>query len=446
MEQLITMSNNELNRQNVMEKIKDKRLTQVKAAQMLNMSLRQVQRLYARYKKEGSSGLVSRKRGKTPNNVTPETIRLNILSIIKEKYHDFGPTFVAEKLFEVHNLHFAVETIRKWMIDAELWTTRKKRLKRAYQPRYRRECYGELIQIDGSRHHWFESRGEMCTLLVYIDDATGKLMECQFVMSESTFTYFDSTRRYIQAHGKPVAFYSDKHSTFRSTNKNSLRGDRVTQFSRALTDLNIDIICANSPQAKGRVERANRTLQDRLVKEMRLRKINSIEEGNLYLPYFIEDFNKRFGKIPPSDKNIHRELLEHENLEDIFCCQDERSLSNSLTLQYNRILYMLEDNEVTRPLARKRIKVHEYYDGHIEIFHNGTSLPYTIFEKQRRVAQGDIVNNKRLGAVLEFIKEKQSEYDEAIQPSTSCPSSMHRGGVSKATLRKNTSIKRPQKR
>ena len=181
------------------------------------------------------------------------------------------------------------------MIDAELWIPINNRLKRVHQPRNRRECFGEQIQIDGSPHDWFEGRGPKCTLLVYIDDATGKLIECQFVKSESTFTYFDSTRRYIEKHGKPVAFYSDKHSVFRTNKKDALGGDGVTQFGRALGDLNIDIICANTPQAKGRVERVNRTLQDRLIKEMRLMNISDAEQGNKFLPEFMAKFNKKFG-------------------------------------------------------------------------------------------------------------------------------------------------------
>src|SRR4029077_3312987 len=174
------------------------------------------------------------------------------------------PTLAAEKLAELHDIHLARETVRQWMITAGLWKDRRARLKAVHQPRYRRDCLGELIQIDGSEHWWFEGRGPRCTLLVYIDDATSRLMHLQFVESESTFDYFAATRTYLERYGKPVAFYSDKHGVFRVNRKDAIGGDGMTQFGRALHALNIDIICANSSQAKGRVERANGTLQDRL--------------------------------------------------------------------------------------------------------------------------------------------------------------------------------------
>jgi hypothetical protein len=204
------------------------------------------------------------------------------------------------------------------MIEAEIWIPRSQRLRRVYQPRNRRESFGELIQIDGSPHDWFEGRDYKCTLLDYIDDATCKLMECQFVKSESTFTYFDSTRRYLQKYGKSVAFYSDKHSVFRINKKEALGGDGVTQFGRALNDLNIDIICANTPQAKGRVERFNRTLQDRLIKEMRLMGISNAEQGNDFLPEFLIKFNEKFSKKTANSKDMHREMLSHEDMNEIF--------------------------------------------------------------------------------------------------------------------------------
>ena len=176
------------------------------------------------------------------------------------------------------------ETIRQWMMAAGLWKDRRQRMRPVHQPRHRRDCVGELIQIDGSQHWWFERRGPQCTLLVYIDDATSRLMHLQFVETELTFDYFEATRAYLDRYGKPIAFYSDKHAVFRVNKKDAAGGDGMTQFGRALHALNIDIICANSSQAKGRVERANGTLQDRLVKEMRLRDIDTVAAGNAFLP------------------------------------------------------------------------------------------------------------------------------------------------------------------
>src|SRR3954462_10566516 len=238
------------------------------------------------YLERGPSALVSTRRGKPSNRSYPAALRTETLGVITANYADFGPTLACEKLAERHGIHLGVETVRQWMRADGLWRDRRQRLKPVHQPRYRRDCVGELVQIDGSEHWWFEDRGPPCTLLVFVDDATSRLMPLRFVPPESTFDYCEATRAYLQRHGKPVAFYSDKHSVFRVNRKDAASGDGMTQFGRALDQLNIDIICANAPQAKGRVERANGTLQDRLVKEMRLAGISTIEAGNAFLPAF----------------------------------------------------------------------------------------------------------------------------------------------------------------
>ena len=261
-------------------------------------------------------------------------------------------------------------------------------------------------------------------------------MECQFVKSESTFNYFDSTRRYLEKHGKPVAFYSDKHSVFRTNKTGELGGDGVTQFGRALTELNIDIICANTPQAKGRVERANRTLQDRLIKEMRLMNISDAEQGNKFLPGFMAKFNEKFGKEPVNSKNMHRELLPHEDLNEVFSWQEKRTLSKNLTLQYDKVLYLIEETLDNRSLARNKVTVFDYFDGTIKIKFNNRELAYRIFDKIQKVDQGEIVSNKRLGAVLNFIKEKQDKIDE--KRSTDSPSRQHLGEISTTIIRKES--------
>jgi hypothetical protein len=299
----------------------------------------------------------------------------------------------AEKLAERHGLHLGVETVRRWMLADGIWKDRRQRLKSVHQPRYRRECVGELIQIDGSEHWWFENRGPQCTLLVFIDDATSRLMHLRFVESESTFDYFVAARTYLQRYGKPVAFYSDKHATVRVNKAGATGGDGMTQFGRALHELNIDIICANIPQAKGRVERANGTLQDRLVKEMRLAGISGIEAGNAFLPAFTEDYNRRFAKAPFSDKDLHRPLTERDDIDDAFAWKEERTVSFNLTLQYDKVLFILEPNEITRPLARQRVMVFDYPDGRFAIKHKGRPPPYRVFDKIRQVDQAlaDIV-------------------------------------------------------
>ena len=442
MKDIITMSNKELHRIEILQKLIDKRLVEPEAAKQLDLSIRQIRRLKKAYQANGAKGIVSKKRGRSSNHKYPDAFRKLALVYIQEYYSDFKPTFACEKLSENHEINVSRETIRKWMIDAALWIPKNLRLKRAYQPRNRRECYGELIQIDGSPHDWFEGRGPKCTLIVYIDDATGQLMECQFVISESTFNYFDSTRRYLENHGKPVAFYSDKHSVFRTNKTGELGGDGVTQFGRALSDLNIDIICANSPQAKGRVERVNRTLQDRLIKEMRLLNISDAAQGNQFLPEFMAKFNEKFGKTPLNSRNMHRELLPHENLNEIFSWQEERTLSKNLTLQYDKILYLVEDSIENRGLARNKVTVFDYFDGSIKIKWQRRELPYRIFDKMQKVDQGEIVSNKRLGAVLNYIKEKQELTDEAR--SSSVPSRQHLGKSSTTKIR-NTAKARSEK-
>jgi len=204
------------------------------------------------------------------------------------------------------------------MTAAGLWMSRRERKRQLHQPRGRRDCFGELVKIDGSRHWWVEERGPKCALLVYIDDATGKLLHLRFAGSENTFEYFYATKAFLQEWGKPLAFYSDKHGVFRTTHGSEKdRSSGLTQFGRALYELNIDIICVNTPQARGRVERANRTLQDRLVKELQLRAIDTIEAANVYAPEYIADFNTRFGKEPRNPKDKHRPLAAHENIDGL---------------------------------------------------------------------------------------------------------------------------------
>ena len=300
---VIQMSDRELTRLRVMIDLADGRLTPAAAGTLMGIGRRQVFRLRRAFEASGASGLTSRKRGRASNRKHGEAFRRTVLSLVRERYPDFGPTFAVEKLVERHGLRVGVETLRQWMMADGLWIDRRHRLPSPHQPRRRRECLGELVQIDGSEHAWFEDRGETCTLLAFVDDATSRLMQLRFVASESAFDYFRATRDYLETHGKPVAFYSDKHSIFRVNSKDAAGGDGVTQFGRALSELNIDIICANSPQAKGRVERAFGTLQDRLVKELRLAGISTIAAANAWLAGFIITHNGRFGRVPANAKD-----------------------------------------------------------------------------------------------------------------------------------------------
>ena len=312
---LIAMSEKEISRFKVIQDVCEHRLRSTDAAEILSLSERQVQRLMNKLREHGAASLTHASRGKPSNRRYSDEYRKEILSTIHKHYSDFSPTFAREKIIENHHLAISLETLRQWMIADNLWIPHSQRKPRIYQPRYRRDCLGELIQIDGSHHDWFEGRSDKCCLLVFIDDATGRLMNLRFSETESAFDYMLTTREYLNEHGKPIAFYSDKHSIFR-VNQEKHKQVGQTQYGRVLKELAIELICANSSQAKGRVERANLTLQDRLVKEMRLQGINTIEQANAWLPYFIADFNHRFAKPAqyPKDMTCCREIVDTPRL------------------------------------------------------------------------------------------------------------------------------------
>jgi hypothetical protein len=270
-------------------------------------------------------------------------------------------------LLERHGLRVSRETLRGWMSEVGLWTSRKQR-RQFHRPRLRREHFGELVQIDGSEHRWFEDRGPPCSLLVFIDDATGRLMQLRFVASESAFAYFEALEGYLTAHGRPVAFYSDKHSVFRVSKAEALGGQGMTQFGRALSELNIEILCANSSQVKGRVERVNRTLQDRLVRELRLAGISDREAGNRFLPGFMASFNERFATPAAGPQDLHRPLnVAPDRLADVLCWREQRHVSQQLALSYERKRIILDATEIPRGLVGKYVDIYDFADGRIDV-------------------------------------------------------------------------------
>ena len=409
---LITMSDKEIQRLAVLQDVRDHRITQVRAAEILNLSTRQITRLLQKLNQDGVSSMSHASRGQPGHHRHDDLLKSKFLSIISEHLLGFGPALAHEKLSSMFDLNIPVETLRRWMTANDLWIPRSKRLKRPYQPRYNRDCFGELIQIDGSYHDWFEGRAAKCCLLVYIDDATGKLLHLHFCEAETTFDYMLSTRAYIEQYGKSLAFYSDKHSVFR-VNQKSSQDSKITQFGRILNELKIDIIFANSPQAKGRVERANRTLQDRLIKEMRLEGISSIAKANAWLPCFIEQFNQKFAKCARNSKNLHRPLTESDaELEDIFTWQEPRKVTKNLTITYDKCIYLLEPTELNHKLVGQYISFLEYPDGTVAIMHDGRKINYSLFDKLSQLNQREIVENKRLGAVLNHIQQQHEELEQ----------------------------------
>src|SRR5947208_6585104 len=408
---VVLMSKAELSRVDTLARVQCGELPVAGAASLLGLSPRQVFRLLRRFRAEGAAGLASRRRGRPSNRRLSASVREAALAAVRERYADFGPTLAAEKLAEAHDLRLSRETLRRWMSEAGLWVPRKARRGRVHQPRHRRDCLGELVQVDGCEHRWLEDRGPPCTLLVFVDDATGRLMHLRFVPGEGTLDYLQAARSYVEAHGRPVAFYSDKHTVFRVAGAG--RDDGVTQFGRAMRELNVEVICANSPQAKGRVERAHKTLQDRLVKELRLAGVSTVEAANAFLPAFVANYNARFAKEPRLAEDLHRPAPGAADLDEIMTVREERTVSASLTLRYDKMLILLEPSDTTRALARQRVTVVNYPDGRFAIRHKGRDLPFRVFDKLRKVDQAAVVESKRLGAVLAHIRERQDAYEPA---------------------------------
>jgi len=407
---VVSMSKQEFSRLEALLRVQSGGLRVADACELIGLHRRQVFRLLHGLKRDGAASLLSKRRGKPSNHRLPAEVRTLALSIVRDRYADFGPTLAAEKLAEHHGCSISRETLRGWMIADGLWQDRRHRLPSPHQPRRRRDCVGELVQIDGSEHAWFEDRGPPCTLLGFVDDATSRLMQLRFVASESAFDYFRTTRAYLEEHGKPVAFYSDKHGIFRVNSKDAAGGEGITQFGRALLALNIDIICANSPQAKGRIERAFGTLQDRLVKELRLAGISSIAAANAWVPGFITAYNARFGRDPANVKDLHRPLTRSDDLDEILAWREERTVTRNLTLHYDRMMLLLDPTPLARGLVRKKVEVVNYPDGRFVVQFNGTALGFRVFDKIQTVQPGAIVDNKRLSAVLEQVKAQQTAY------------------------------------
>ena len=398
MDKLLHMSAKELNRLEVMQRLSEKRMSQKEAGRILDLSVRQIKRLYQVYRQKGAIGLVSKHRGRKSNNRLAEDVKKQALKLLKTKYKGFGPTLAHEKLVEKEKLTLSDESVRKLMIEENLWKVRKAKKVVVHQLRERRACFGELIQIDGSPHDWFEGRAEACVLLVFIDDATGKLVQLLFVEQESFFSYCQAAEGYFRQCGKPVAFYSDKHGIFRVNLPSTDVGEALTQFGRAMQELEIQIICANSPQAKGRVERVIQTLQDRLPKELRLRDISNMIEGNAYLPEFLQDFNQRFAVEARSSVNAHRPLTAKEDLARILTWQETRTLSKNLTLQFEKVVYQIQTQRPSYALRNAQVTVCVNDREEITILYRGKALPYSIYKQQTK--QAEIISTKQLDVAL----------------------------------------------
>lgn len=410
----IVMSNKEISQIELFEKLVRKEIKQTKAANILDLSVRQIKRKLRQYKLSGAKSLIHQARGKISNNKISQKRLDKAIGLVKEKYWDFGPTLAHEKLVENHDFHISLSSIRREMIADGVWKPKKRRIAHVHQLRERRSCFGELVQLDGSPHDWFEGRACKCNLNVSADDATNTFTT-KFSKAETTQDYFKLLEEYFNQYGLPLAFYVDKHSIFRvntpanldlkKPNKNNPH-EGLTQFGRAMKELNIEIIYACSAQAKGRVEKVNYTFQDRLVKEMRLENISSIDEANKFLPNFMKKFNKKFSKKPKSGVDMHRKLDKNIDLTKILCIKETRIISKNLTFQYNNTIFQIKTKRSAYSLRKTAVTICERCDGAITVWDSrDKQLDYTIIQK---LPSTKATNSKLLNKKMDDILVKQA--------------------------------------
>jgi hypothetical protein len=371
-EDMIMASREELRRLHLIRKVQEKVIRQEEAGEVLSLSVRQIRRIEKRVREEGERGVVHRSRGKPSNRAFSSKDRDRVIELYRERYKGFGPTLAAEKLLERDRVKLSEETLRGWLIESGDWKKGRKR-KGYCQWRERKEHCGEMVQVDGSHHDWLEGRGPACVLMGYIDDATGRGYG-RFYSYEGTLPALDSFRGYIKRFGIPLRVYVDRHTTYKSPGEPSLEEELegvgpLSEFERALKELGVEVIHAHSPQAKGRIERFFGTLQDRLVKEMRLRGIQSIEEANWFLEGYWPKFNRKFAVDPKEKEDLHRSVPRGLKLEDVLCIQEKRALRNDFTVAYNRRLYQVEDS-----IRASKVTVYEGLDGSLRLKHKGRLL------------------------------------------------------------------------
>ena len=376
---MITMSQKEVGRLRVLEQVLHGALSQIEAATVLQLSVRQLRRLQRRYETEGEAALVHQLRGQPSNRRLDPALVSRAQQLIAAHYADFGPTLAAETLAQRHGIMLSAESVRTLMRAAGLWRAKRRRLPSIHPMRERRPRRGELIQIDGSPHDWFEGRSPRCTLLVFIDDATSELMALRFVRAETTADYLQVLRQYILTHGLPICLYSDRHSIFRST---SALNPQPTYFARALERLGIEGIQASSPQAKGRVERANQTLQDRLVKAMRLAGINDMQAANAWLPAYLSQHNQRFARTPAQPEDAHVPYQgDCKTLDLALAYRHERRLSKTLSCQFRHLILQILAPGQQRRMAGTVVQVLEHLNGTLQVLCDGRDLPFESIQK-----------------------------------------------------------------
>jgi len=401
-EEILTMSQKELKRLHVIRKAIERGITQQGAAELLEIGERQVRRIIQRVRIEADKGVIHRSRGKVSHRATSRAIKNKILGFCRSVYSGFNPTFASEKLFERNKITISRETLRQWFI-AEGIRYEKRKARPHRQWRERKQHYGEMVQMDGSHHDWFERRGQPCVLMGYIDDATSKVY-ARFYTYEGTIPAMDSFKRYIVKHGIPASIYLDRHAAYKSKGKATLEEELLgrepmSEFERALDDLGVRVIFAQSAPAKGRIERLFKTFQDRLIKEMRLRMIKSIPEGNTFLRMYLPVFNKRFGVLAAKDEDLHRQIPVGVDLDGVFSLRTPRALRNDFTVVHEGKMYQIQDT-----IRTDKVIVEERLNGALVITHKGRALQY------RQRAQRPIKEKRQVEVIKAPIQPKDNPW------------------------------------
>lgn len=399
------MSQKEAQRLAVVGKVLEGRIAQAEAAVMLGLSVRQIKRLVRQVRTEGAAGLISRRRGVPSNRRIDSAVREHFMAIVRERYADFGPELAREYLARDHGFGHSTETLRSWMVAAQLWKPSRRRQQRVHSPRQRRACRGELVQIDGSHHDWFEQRAPKCCLIAFIDDATGQVLAARFFDTETTQGYLAVLREHAAAHGLPAAYYSDRHAIF---TKHDPEDPKPTQFERALLQLDIQGICARTPQAKGRVERLFQTLQDRMVKAMRLLGISGIEAANAWLAGYLAQHNERFAVQPASLSDAHRPWLGTSGqLARICALHHQRHLGAQLSCQFEGDIVQVEPQQPHAPRARAVVDIAQHADGSLEVLYRGVPLRHRRFTAHAHLKAPKVADDKALNARVDTALGKQ---------------------------------------
>lgn len=398
------MSVKEAGRLAVVSQVLAGHIKQAHAAQQLGLSVRQIKRLCQRMRAEGQAGLISRRRGRPSKRKIADELRQAVLELIRQRYSDFGPELAREHLAREHGFVHSTETLRGWMIQAGLWTPSKRRAKRVHSPRARRACLGELVQIDGSHHDWFEGRAPKCCLIAFIDDATGRVLGARFEASETTEGYLGVVHRYVSEHGAPLALYSDRHSIF---TKHEREDPEPTQFERAVLQLDIEGICAHTPQAKGRVERLFQTLQDRLCKAMRLAGISTMEAANAWLGSYLSEHNARFAVAAREGADMHRSWAgSAHDLSRICALHHQRQLSAQGACRFEGAILQIEPGQAHAPKARATVDIVQFADGRLELSWHGHILKHRAYGLHGHLKRSKAADDKSLNGRVDALKDK----------------------------------------